>query len=1382
MASRHVAAGTAGPDHAAAIAATAHTVQAPTGQAGSVQTIAGQGGGTIRTAVAGDAIVRLPAGTDLGAIVASGRDLVVMLPDGTRLVIVDGAVFVPELVVGTVEVPPTTLVALLIGHEVQTAAGPPSSSGGNFAVPVGGLGDAYAIGDLLPPTELAFTIPVVQELDGLPRLGAVVPPADLEPSVTIITPQTPGGAANAAATVSEAGLPARGAETPGSNAASTLETTTGSVQYDPGDAPAQVTVDGIVVSAVGQAITTTYGVLTITAVRADGFDYSYTLTDNTSGNVSDVLNVVVTDVDGDTAPGTLTITIVDDVPTAIADVDRVAAPTGPAAASATVGVDFTDGSFLAGIPAGSTSVALNGATLSSINGALGFFQGATVLSPGDGAPGQGFTQEIDAYNDQPEGLQITFAQAQSTVRLMLGQLYQERLFSQTPEPERVTVTVTLADGTTATRTVAAVSQAQPGIAIVTLNAADFGGIAIRSVVLAPDPTLPPVPAGVVVPPGSAASAALPYSEFVLRGISYDVASTVPPTAPFADGNVLTGVGGTDANATDGVADVQGADGALVTGVVAGVATSAAGNLGTAVTGTYGTLTLSADGSYRYTPSAANAELRALIPGETRTDTFTYTITDGDGDTSSTTLTITIDGSNDPIVLTGLTPAITGGDVLVSEANLPGGTAPAPAALVQSGDFTVVAPDGYGIVTVAGQTVLTGGTFIATTITTPLGNTLAITAFDPATGTVSYQYTLNGPANSAGTASDRVTETFNVVATDRDGSSTSGSLVATIVDDAPVLNADIDSVAVGTPSGSQTSATVVDFTDTGLWTGIAAGSTQAGFGGVTLSSVNGTLSYFLGASVTSPSDGQPRQGWTAEVDAYNDLPEGLVLTFAQAQATVRVTVGQLYQEQLLRPQAEPERVNVTVTLDDGSVATRSIVAVSQVEPGAATLTLTAAEFGGHAIRAVTLTPDLSIPTVNPGTIIPPGSIEGSTRPYSEFVLRGVEFETTVATPPTRSVADGNVLTGVGGTDANATDGTADLLGADGGRVTGIGLNYNATAGGVGAPITGTYGSLTIAADGSYSYVLNNDLPAVQRLGANGTLIDRFTYTVTDGDGDRASTTLTISIRQPGASGARVVATQQSVAADDLSAARLAERGIEASGSNAALTAALVTASVVAAAPAHAGTLGPVADPETASLDPATHQATMHAATTATATTPVAATIDPVASTTPATAPADHHTVSAGTAAASVGTNDDTGAAAHGAPAADTAPAATDHVAAPLPAIAFVDTGAIPVAAVQPQPGIPVADAPTADAHVATVLADVLHGGAPAPAAGLDALLAALPAQPDATIDHGATSAFFGGGEPAMHDAMSSAWNALAAAQDAAMTSAGHDGIMVVAHAA
>src|SRR3546814_17955143 len=57
---------------------------------------------------------------------------------------------------------------------------------------------------------------------------------------------------------------------------------------------------------------------------------------------------------------------------------------------------------------------------------------------------------------------------------------------------------------------------------------------------------------------------------------------------------------------------------------------------------------------------------------------------------------------------------------------------------------------------------------------------------------------------------------------------------------------------------------------------------------------------------------------------------------------------------------------------------------------------------------------------------------------------------------------------------------------------------------------TYGTLTLNADGSYSYALDNANSAVQGLSAGQILTEIFSYTNTDVDGDPATTTLTITI--------------------------------------------------------------------------------------------------------------------------------------------------------------------------------------------------------------------------------------------------------------------------------
>ncbi|HKX35904.1 MAG TPA: hypothetical protein VJM79_04460, partial [Rhizorhapis sp.] len=70
--------------------------------------------GTLHTVTPNaDGMVVLPAGTDIDKIDVDGRNLVVTLPDGTQMVILDGAVVVPRIVVGDVEIPSVNLAALL---------------------------------------------------------------------------------------------------------------------------------------------------------------------------------------------------------------------------------------------------------------------------------------------------------------------------------------------------------------------------------------------------------------------------------------------------------------------------------------------------------------------------------------------------------------------------------------------------------------------------------------------------------------------------------------------------------------------------------------------------------------------------------------------------------------------------------------------------------------------------------------------------------------------------------------------------------------------------------------------------------------------------------------------------------------------------------------------------------------------------------------------------------------------------------------------------------------------------------------------------------------------------------------------------------------------
>ncbi|ESX90187.1 Ig-like domain-containing protein [Mesorhizobium sp. LSHC412B00] len=267
----------------------------------------------------------------------------------------------------------------------------------------------------------------------------------------------------------------------------------------------------------------------------------------------------------------------------------------------------------------------------------------------------------------------------------------------------------------------------------------------------------------------------------------------------ATGNVL--VGGTDAvdaNTTDGVADTQGADGATVVGVAAGDTNAdATGSLGVQVQGLYGKLTLAADGTYSYVRDAGSA-------GGVN-DVFTYTVKDGDGDTSHTTLTISI-GNSTPVI-TDLTPEAGGGDVIVNEAALDAGTPggpgsdPASTAETGAGTFIVSSPDGIHSLVIGGNTFITDGVFTAGSFTTALGNTLNVTAYNAATGQVSYTYTLaDNEAHAAGQDTNSLFENFTVTLTDQDLQSTDATLTVNILDDVPTAHDEASqSIAEGAPA-------------------------------------------------------------------------------------------------------------------------------------------------------------------------------------------------------------------------------------------------------------------------------------------------------------------------------------------------------------------------------------------------------------------------------------------------------------------------------------------------------------------------------------------------------------------------------------------------------
>ncbi|MCM8635622.1 Ig-like domain-containing protein, partial [Accumulibacter sp.] len=94
----------------------------------------------------------------------------------------------------------------------------------------------------------------------------------------------------------------------------------------------------------------------------------------------------------------------------------------------------------------------------------------------------------------------------------------------------------------------------------------------------------------------------------------------------------------------------------VVGVVAGdLPAPAASGVGAVIDGTYGTLTIAADGSYRYSLDHTRAAVQSLGAGQVADDVFTYTIRDADGAVDTATLTVQVNGASEvppPVSTTG----------------------------------------------------------------------------------------------------------------------------------------------------------------------------------------------------------------------------------------------------------------------------------------------------------------------------------------------------------------------------------------------------------------------------------------------------------------------------------------------------------------------------------------------------------------------------------------------------------------------------------------------------------------------------------------------------------------------------------------------------------
>ena len=465
----------------------------------------------------------------------------------------------------------------------------------------------------------------------------------------------------------------------------------------------------------------------------------------------------------------------------------------------------------------------------------------------------------------------------------------------------------------------------------------------------------------------------------------------------------------------------------------------------------GSVTINADGSYSFNPGA---DFQDLAQGATRDVTFDYRVTDAQGDFSTATVTVTVTGVNDAAVISG-----------DSAGTLTEDTA---ATLTATGTLTVTDDDSEE------------DSFTAETVTGTYGS-LTIDE----NGNWSYSADNSQAAIQVLGDGDSLTDTITVQSVD----GTTKDITVTIngINDIAVISGADAASTTEDDAATLTASGKLDVTDAD--NGEAVFSAEA---------VTGTY-----GSLTIDADGN----WSYEADntqtAIQGLGDGDSLTDTITVQSVDGTT---------------KDITVTINGINDIAVISGADAASITEDDAATLTtsgkldITDVDTGEAAFSAGTVTGTYGSLTIdadgnwsyeadNTQTAIQ-GLGDGDSL-TDTITVQSVDGTTKDITVTINGINDIAVISGADAASITEDDaatltasGKLDITDADTGEAA-----FSAET------ITGTYGSLTIDADGNWSYEADNTQTAIQALGDGDSLTD--TIMVQSVDGTIQDITVTIN---------------------------------------------------------------------------------------------------------------------------------------------------------------------------------------------------------------------------------------------------------------------------------
>ncbi len=544
-----------------------------------------------------------------------------------------------------------------------------------------------------------------------------------------------------------------------------------------------------------------------------------------------------------------------------------------------------------------------------------------------------------------------------------------------------------------------------------------------------------------------------------------------------------------------------------------------GSLGSALDGNYGQLTLSADGSYTYN---ANKDLAdPLDPGDTVTDTFTYTVGDGNGGSDTATLTITITGVNDPIT------AVNDTDAVNEDATINRSTSDSeeldhddtdPDGDDASGSFTITAirtgregasgtsgtvgqalTGTYGVLTVqsdgrysyaattSGADGLAHGAtaidyFTYTVRDHSGGDTdtaelaITVTGVGPVaandTGAVYENATLSKNAGAGVTANDTSgdTESLDVTAISSDGTGTSGTVGQALTGTYGVLTLDADGSYEYVANTAAAEALDAGDSVTDVFTYTVADDDDA-------STDTGTLTITITGVDDDPvgvnDTGAVNEDATLDVDQVSSgvLSNDTDVDADSSLAVSAISGGTVGQAKNGTYGALTLASNGTYTYVANQSGADGLAAGATATD---TFTYTVSDDNGGTTDTATLT--ITVTGIGPQAVNDTGAVD------EDDTLNVNEASGVISNDDDNSSFDSESLA---------------VTGIRTGTESGSG-----SAGSINSALTGTYGQLTIQANGSYAYVANQ--AAADALDPGDTITDTFTYTIKDDDNKNADT--------------------------------------------------------------------------------------------------------------------------------------------------------------------------------------------------------------------------------------------------------------------------------------